>query len=260
MFNNLFLRMTEKVQDVTGPVEYISKGRIGGADLICDLAWALGRQSQPGTPWRIGISPKEIWQGEYEYDEYEDGYDAADYYDEGIDTFRDPSLFGETSHGDRLPPINAHPPPSRPASTPSPSAQSNWWYHRVSEISVEQGVGYSPGDQIETRVVGVTFEGRQAVVAQLSLKEQIWLRREPRNPHDRNAIRVERQNGRQIGYISRDIAAILAHHFDNYGKPVSAVVTALVGGEPPYSSRGVRMRFNVPEPPPPVDDSSAIPF
>ncbi len=130
------------------------------------------------------------------------------------------------------------------------------WYTRATHAQAEVGLQNQP---IETKVVGVTFEGRQAVVARLSVGEQVWLRREPHNPHDRNAIRVERQNGRQIGYISRDIAATLAHRFDNYGKPVSAVVTALTGGEQPYPTRGVRIRFTVPEPPSPVDDFSDLP-
>lgn len=100
---------------------------------------------------------------------------------------------------------------------------------------------------IETRVVGVTFEGRQAIVAQLSLKEQIWLRREPDNPHDRNAIRVERQNGQQIGYLSRALAATLARSLDEHGQPVPAVVTALPGGYSPRSAVGVQIRFAAPK-------------
>ncbi len=153
-----------------------------------------------------------------------------------------------------------HPSPPYPEPAQPPLAQSSWWYVRTREDTAEQGKGYSPGDAVETRVVGVTFEGRQAIVAHLSVKERVWLRREPHNPHDRNAIRVERQNGQQIGYISRDIAAILASHFDNYGKPVLAVVTALTGEERPYSNRGVRIRFDVPEPSPPVDDLGDIHF
>jgi hypothetical protein len=112
--------------------------------------------------------------------------------------------------------------------------------------------------QIETKVKGVTYENRQSVVKQLTEGEQVWLRREPLNRYDRNAIRVERHNGAQIGYISKEEAATLAHRFDAYGKPVPAVVTAIVGGYYSDSAFGVRIRFTVPETqatqPPPARD------
>lgn len=94
---------------------------------------------------------------------------------------------------------------------------------------------------------GVTFENRQNVVRKIRVGEQVYLRREPHNPHDRNAIRVERQTGEQVGYISRHEAAALARIFDAYGQPVAAVVTAVVGGSYHDSSLGVRIRFTVPE-------------
>jgi hypothetical protein len=186
-----------------------------------------------------------------DYEDKEDTYDAPDGLDAGAS--------GETPSG--RPPASAHPSPPHGSSTSSSAAQSNWWYHRISEVGTKEYAGYSPGDQVDTHVVGVTFEGRQTVVAQLSPGERLWLRREPHNPHDGNAIIVERQNGQQIGYISRAMAALLAPHFDNYGKPVSAVVTVLVGENSEYSNLGVRIRFKIPEPPPPVDDYyGQVPF
>ena len=99
---------------------------------------------------------------------------------------------------------------------------------------------------IETRVVGVTFNGRQAVVAQLSVGERVWLRREPHNPHDPNAIRVQRHTGQQIGYLSRTLAADLARRFDAHGKPIPALITSLPGGYAPYVALGVRIKFTMP--------------
>ncbi len=61
----------------------------------------------------------------------------------------------------------------------------------------------SQGREIIAKVVGVTFEGRQEVVARLHLGEQVHLRREPSNLYDSNAIRVERLNREQIGYLNR---------------------------------------------------------
>ena len=57
------------------------------------------------------------------------------------------------------------------------------------------------GRIITTKVVGVSFEGRQEVVAKLQMGDRIWLEREPFNPYDVNAIRVTRNNGEQIGYL-----------------------------------------------------------
>ena len=104
-----------------------------------------------------------------------------------------------------------------------------------------------PTTCIETQVVGVTFEGRQAVVAQLAVNEEVLLCREPQNSYDGNAIRVERKNGRQIGYLSRQLAATLAIRLDNHGDKVPAVVTRLWGGSPSKPARGVEIRFTVPQ-------------
>ena len=100
--------------------------------------------------------------------------------------------------------------------------------------------------EIHTRVVGVTFEGRQSVIAQLRVGERVRLCREPANLYDRHAIRVVCLNGQQIGYLSRSLAATLAERFDVHGKPVPAVVTALPGGYSPNAARGVRIRFTPP--------------
>jgi len=100
--------------------------------------------------------------------------------------------------------------------------------------------------EITTKVVGVTFDGRQAVVAKLTMHEEIILRREPTNPYDRNAIRVERLNGEQIGYINRYLAAELAEHFDVDGGSARGNVTALTGGGYDGYSLGVNIGFMFP--------------
>jgi cold shock CspA family protein len=123
--------------------------------------------------------------------------------------------------------------------TPPQSTSGGFWYSRTKVTPAESSDLCAPGQAIETTVVGTTYEGRQAVVAQLSDGEQVWLRREPDNPHDRNAVAVLRQNGRKFGYVNRLLAAALAPHMDAYGLPVLATVTALTGG--------VRIRFTVPQ-------------
>lgn len=96
---------------------------------------------------------------------------------------------------------------------------------------------------IETTVRGVRYEGRQNVVACLEVGEILLLRRELKNPHDRNAIRVERQNGAQVGYIPREIAAEIAATFERIAGPVQAVVTAVHGRNYSAGYLGVRIRF-----------------
>jgi len=102
-------------------------------------------------------------------------------------------------------------------------------------------------DQVEytTRVVGVTFEGRQRVVAQLAYGESLRLRREPHNVHDQNAIRVERVNGEQVGYISHELAAQIAAIVDGIGGEVRAIVTQVTGGDIGYNY-GAAISFCLP--------------
>ena len=102
------------------------------------------------------------------------------------------------------------------------------------------------GRMITERVKGVTFEGRQNIVAELSVEEKLLLIREPQNRFDRNAIRVERSNGEQVGYIDRNLAAKLATIFDEYRKPVSATVDEITGGVDTGTYLGARIKFKVP--------------
>lgn len=79
-----------------------------------------------------------------------------------------------------------------------------------------------------TKVVGVSFEGRQDVVAGVEPGAALELRREPDNPHDANAIGVW-LGALQLGFIRRPIAARIAPNVDA-GERYSAHVTALTGG------------------------------
>ena len=100
---------------------------------------------------------------------------------------------------------------------------------------------------IQTRVVGVTYEGRQAVVAQLQEGEQVFLVRDPNNTFDHNAIKVVRLNGQQVGFLDRNLAARVSTRLDDYGQPVQAYVSSITGGFYPGSCLGVLIRFELPE-------------
>ena len=82
-------------------------------------------------------------------------------------------------------------------------------------------------DQFYTKVVGVTFENRQAIVEQLVAGQPLELVREHDNVHDENAIAVL-ADGEQIGYLKRSIARHLAPNFDQ-GIGYEAMVVQVTG-------------------------------
>ena len=89
--------------------------------------------------------------------------------------------------------------------------------------------------RFEVAVVGVTFEGRQEVLAELhSLQEgetalNGQLVREPGNRFDANAVAVEAES-RQIGYIPKALAAKLAARIDA-GESISVAGVRIAKGE-----------------------------
>jgi hypothetical protein len=110
----------------------------------------------------------------------------------------------------------------------------------------EETHAYSSGSQVVTRVAGVTFNGRQAVIARLNVGDTLLLRREPDNPYDRNAICVERPNGQQVGYLNRNLAAQLAPFFDAHNQQSQSCVRNLIGSGQGGYSLGVVISFCVP--------------
>lgn len=66
---------------------------------------------------------------------------------------------------------------------------------------------------VKLKVVGVTFDGRQEIIKQLTQKDIVTLRREPTNKYDTNAIAVFTEKG-QVGYLAKDYSSILAPMMD----------------------------------------------
>ena len=130
---------------------------------------------------------------------------------------------------------------------------SDWWY-----VQSQNGANEDDDRLIELSVAGVSFDDRQAVLARMHVGEILWLVREPHNPYDRNAIRVQRSSGEQVGYVPRGFAAVLAPGFDELGEPVRAAVTAIVGGYYAGSSLGVRIQFERPSSTSPIAPPSVI--
>jgi single-stranded-DNA-specific exonuclease len=84
-------------------------------------------------------------------------------------------------------------------------------------------------EAFHTKVVGVTFEDRQAVLADVGPGEPLRLARDPGNPRDPHAIKVCRSDGRQLGFLRAALAARLAPAMDA-GARYAATATALTGG------------------------------
>ena len=89
--------------------------------------------------------------------------------------------------------------------------------------------GIAEASHFVTKVVGVSFEGRQAVVQTLSAGEELLVVREANNPVDANAIALTTLAGRQVGFLRRQIAAELAPRLDG-GVRYFAHVSAVTGG------------------------------
>lgn len=78
---------------------------------------------------------------------------------------------------------------------------------------------------------------RQFLIKKLKTGNVIYLVREPENPYDANAIRVDCKHG-CIGYLSREHASQIAPVMDG-GERLRAEVANIWGGTPGKPSRGV---------------------
>lgn len=139
--------------------------------------------------------------------------------------------------------------------------QANEWRGRkrvqmlVREVAIHEHEGYSPAaelvedlfahadeilareeyatitdaDSFHTKLAGVTFEGRQEVVARLAPGTPLRPVRQPDNPHDTNAIALYDSHGSQVGFFNRRLAGVLAPVIDA-GVEYDIEVTDVTGG------------------------------
>lgn len=88
----------------------------------------------------------------------------------------------------------------------------------------------APIDGWDFMVAGCRYEGRPAIIEESCRPgDQVFLRRDPRNPHSRNAIEVVLRTGEQIGYVPEIDARDMATLLDN-GKPYVGRVKKVLGG------------------------------
>lgn len=99
----------------------------------------------------------------------------------------------------------------------------------------------NPGDEIYTKIAGVTHKNEEGRSIQRILKDladydpdslELTLEREPDNPYDENAIKVYCE-GEHIGYIKAELAKKLADLVDD--GVVSGVVCEITGGTEGYT-------------------------
>ena len=64
---------------------------------------------------------------------------------------------------------------------------------------------YNP-NRFFTKVAGVSFEGRQRIVARCTVGERLVLVRDPSDLYDKGAIKVLRSNGEQLGFIPEHVS------------------------------------------------------
>ena len=95
-------------------------------------------------------------------------------------------------------------------------------------------------DDFYTKIVGVSFEGRQDLVAGLVPGFALELLRQPENPHDTNAIAVH-YGALHVGYLRREIARRLAPNIDG-GDRYSASVGSITGGNGRHVGVNIHVR------------------
>lgn len=82
---------------------------------------------------------------------------------------------------------------------------------------------------IKTKIAGTTFYKGYERIPLLTIGYKLRLIREPANPYDRNAIRIDNKSNEPLGHVPRLDAAVLAPIIDA-GKEARAAVTGIVGG------------------------------
>ena len=114
-------------------------------------------------------------------------------------------------------------------------------FERAAEILARGDyAGIGEAESFNTKIVGVSFEGRQDEIRSLEPGEELLVERQPDNEFDSQAIALIRESGAQLGYLRRQIAAELAPLMDA-GTLYTARVEQVTGGED-GRSLGVNIR------------------
>ena len=131
-------------------------------------------------------------------------------------------------------------PQAAPADDPHASIVDELFAHVPEILSRSEYAGIAESESFVTKVMGVTFEGRQQVAAKLVSDEMLVVRRQLDNPVDPNAIALVRGTGEKVGYLRRQIACVLAPVMDSGTRYVGHVIEVTGGGE---RNLGVNVRI-----------------
>jgi len=127
--------------------------------------------------------------------------------------------------------------------SPSPDASTfidELFAQRDAYLRRDRFANIADADDFYSKIVGVSFEGRQNVVAGLLPGNALALVREPDNSHDSNAIAV-RFGLLHLGYLRREIAQRLAANLDR-GDRYAASVGSITGGAGRHVGVNIRVR------------------
>jgi SWI/SNF-related matrix-associated actin-dependent regulator of chromatin subfamily A3 len=108
-------------------------------------------------------------------------------------------------------PGSSQPRPSQSLNSASENQRGAWLdineENEIIDLSedVDEGFGWTCVGAIEGKIVGIRYYSGYATMG-----EQVMIKREPGNPYDSNAIRVNNVQGTQIGHLPRNLAAKLA--------------------------------------------------
>ncbi|XP_069474423.1 helicase-like transcription factor isoform X2 [Ambystoma mexicanum] len=95
-------------------------------------------------------------------------------------------------------------------------------------ISLDDTISASADEDVDSAVLYGTLRGNvvglRYYTGVVNNNEMVALQREPTNPYDRNAVKVNNVNGDQVGHIKKELAAALAYIMDNKLAKVEGVV------------------------------------
>lgn len=91
------------------------------------------------------------------------------------------------------------------------------------------------------KAAGVTFEGRQRVVAGLKVGQELRFVPDPSNPYDNHAVKIMTLSGVQVGFIPKEQNYTIFNNLMHGNGTYRVYVSAITGGGF-NSSYGCNMR------------------
>lgn len=113
----------------------------------------------------------------------------------------------------RLNAQGSQPPPSQSFASASQIQRDDNDGNEILDLGqdVDEGFGWLCVGAIDGKIVGIRYYDGYA-----SMGEQVMIKREPSNPYDVNAVRINNVQGTQIGHLPRNLAAKLAPYMYVY--------------------------------------------